>query len=230
MESVRPLPRVVTHIALSAIFAVFVGWVVYQVSARNRMQPTLRMEGFFAGPPRGAGIPDCTNTQQEFAKLMELFVGKQSTVGEGSDDFQELRVLTGKLACLKRDLMGAAHLVNATRGQPFRTSHDMEPVAETAARIFAKTMPKRDLDLAFDKWNKRGTLLLKRLCTAYKFSEEERKTAVDLFNAGIKDIAGVAYDVCAKGDPTIAGDKAMRTLQGMEPAGLNMHMEYKGYY
>lgn len=198
------------------------------------MQPTLRMEGFFAGPSRGVGVPDCSSTQQEFAKLMGIFNGKQPTAEEGGDDFVELRVITGKLACLKRDLMGPGHLVSATRGQPFRTSHDMEPVAETAARIFAKTMPKRDLDLSFDKWNKRGTFLLKRLCTAYKFSEEERRTSVDLFNAGIKDVAAVAYDVCQKGDPTIAGvsgaGDAMRTLQGIEPAGLNFHMEYKGYY
>ena len=229
MEGVKATPRLVGHVILSAAVAVFGAYIITQVWTANRMQPTLRMEGF-AGPSRGAGIPDCTGTQQEFAQLMGIFKGKQPTASEGSDDFEELRVLTGKLACLKRDLMGAAQLVSATRGQPFRTSHDMEPVAETAARIFAKTMPKRDLDLSFDKWNKRGTFLLKRLCTAYKFSEEERKAATDLFNAGIKDVAAVAYDVCQKGDPTIAGEAAMRTLQGLEPAGLSFHMEYKGYY
>jgi hypothetical protein len=187
------------------------------------------MEGF-AGPARGAGIPNCTRTSQELAKLLSLFEDKQPKTGEGADDLHELTTLVGKLACFKRDLMNPGRIVQATRGQPFNTSTDMEPIAETTARIFAKTIPKRDLDISFDKWNKRGTLLIRRLCTSYSLSPSERTEAVDLFDAALRDIAAVAYDLCQKGDPTIAGAAVPRVLQGYEPPGLSAHMEYKGYY
>lgn len=194
------------------------------------MQPTMRMEGFFGGPARGAGVPDCTRTSQESAKILGLFEGRQASASEGADDLRELSVLLGKLSCLKRDLMSPGQLVEATRKQPFSTAHDMEPVAETAARCFAKTMPKRDLDLAFDKWSKRGDLLLRRLCTAYDLTPTDATEVRGLFKTAMADFADVAYNVCQKGDATIAGEPAPRMLQGLEPAGLNAHMEYKGYY
>lgn len=194
------------------------------------MQPTMRMEGFFGGPARGAGIPDCTRTSQEAAKLISMFQKKASSTGEGADDLQEFSILLGKLACLKRDLMSPGQIVEATRKQPFATTHDMEPVAETAARCFAKTMPKRDLDLSFDKWSQRGDLLVRRLCTSYDLSASDMAEAKRLFKAAMADFMDVAYGVCLKGDATIAGEPAPKLLQGVEPAGLSYHMDYKGYY
>jgi len=223
------IPRMVSTIGLSLLVAAAGAFLAYQLWTGVRMMPTLRMEGF-AGPAHGAGIPDCTRSSQESAKLIGIFKDKQSTTGEGADDLRELTVLLGKLSCFKKDLMSPGKLVEATRKQPFSNSHDMEPIAETTARCFAKTIPKRDLQLSFDKWKKRGTLLVKRLCTSYTLAGEDLKAIYDLFNAAMTDFASVAGDVCFVGDITIGGAPGPRVLSGLEPAGLSQHMDYKGYY
>jgi len=225
----KPISRISSTIFLSLAVAIAGVFLAYQLWTGVRMRPTLRMEGF-AGPAHGSGIPDCTRSSQESAKLIGIFQEKESTTGEGADDLRELTVLLGKLSCFKKDLMSPGKLVEATRKQPFSNSHDMEPIAETAARCFAKTIPKRDLQLSFDKWKKRGTHLVKRLCTSYKLAGEDLKMAYDLFNAAMNDFAAVAGDVCFVGDITIGGAPGPRVLSGLEPAGLSFHMDYKGYY
>jgi len=142
----------------------------------------------FAGPIHMAGIPDCVQNSDDAAKLYSLFSVKASSTEEGADDLRELGVLLGKLACLKRDLMSAGHLVAATKGQPFSTAHDLEPVAETAARCFALTIPPRDLDIALNKWSERGLMLLKRLCTSYSSNKTEQEQVMGLFRGFMNDM------------------------------------------
>jgi hypothetical protein len=225
----KAIPRIFSTILLSLLVAASGTFLAYQLWTGVRMMPTLRMEGF-AGPSHGAGVPDCTRTSQESARLIGIFQTKKSTTGEGADDLRELSVLLGKLSCFKKDLMSPGKLVEATRKQPFSNSHDMEPIAETAARCFAKTIPKRDLQLSFDKWTKRGTFLVKRLCTSYNLAGDDLKAAYDLFNAAMADFASVAGEVCFVGDIIIGGAPGPRVLSGVEPPGLSSHMDYKGYY
>jgi len=186
----------------------------------------------FAGPARGAGIPDCVRSYKEAAALYELLAAKKNTTEEGPDDLRELQLILSKVACFKRDLTGAGSVVSATRTQPFSTAHDLEPVAETTARCFAKTIPQRDLALSLDKWGSRGTFLLKRLCTSLGLNDAEEDEAERLFGALMADISDVALGRCcnAAGDATIAGVGQPRLVGGYEPPGLNELREYKGYY
>lgn len=220
------IPTMITIVFLATITAFAGTFLAYQLWVGCRMMPTMRMEGF-AGPSRGAGVPDCTRSSKEAAELIGLFRSKASTVEEGADDLRELALIAGKLACFKRDLLTPGHLVEATRKQPFSNSHDMEPIAETTARCFAKTIPKRDLDLSFDKWKTRGSFLVRRLCTAYNVPQEQPQALLD---ALLADVYQIALGVCQKGGATIAGMPTPRLLEGVEPAGLSFHMEYKGYY
>ena len=186
----------------------------------------------FAGPARGAGVPDCMRSSKEAAALYELLAGKVNTTEEGPDDLRELQLILGKVACFKRDLTGAGSIVAATRTQPFSTAHDLEPVAETTARCFAKTIPQRDLSLSLDKWGSRGTFLLKRLCTSLRMKDAEEEEAERLFGRLMADISEVALGRCcnAAGEATIAGVGQPRLVGGYEPPGLNELREYKGYY
>lgn len=161
-------------------------------------------EGFYGGVVRGAGIPDCLRTSSEAAKVFSMFYERFGGTEEGKPDLVEFRNLLSHLTCFKKDLMGVAQQVEATRYQPFLTQLDLEPIAETTARCFAKTIPSRDLDLAFIKWGKRGIFLISRLCTAASFTESQHEEAVKLFNYVLNDVKDVAKDRCLTGTPTIA--------------------------
>ena len=189
-----------------------------------------KKEGF-AGPTKGAGMPDCLSTSSDCAKLSEMLSSRKSTTEEGPEDVREIQVILSKIACFKRDLMGNAKVVQATRYQPFNTSHDMEPVAETAARCFSRTIPQRDLSLTLDKWGSRGTFLIKRACTSLNFSDGEEEKALDLFGRAMADISDIALgECCTSADAVIGGVPQKRMVEGATPTALNALRPYDGYY
>lgn len=227
-------------VALLAILLVIgIGW--YILYGRAQTMPTLSpfadmkekekgKEGFYGGVAVGAGVPDCLRTSVEGARLHALFASKISGFEEGPADFRELTLLLSQLSCFKKDLMGVAQQVEATRYQPFATEIDMEPIAETTARCFAKTIPPRDLDLAFDKWSKRGIFLITRLCTSANLTDAEHTQAEKLFNTFIADIKDVATTRCLTGTPTIMGQAQFnpRDATAFDPGSSGR--EYFGYY
>lgn len=184
----------------------------------------------FAGPAKGAGVPDCLRSSQEASDLYTLFSSKNNTTEEGPDDLRELALLLSKMACLKKDIMGTSGIVEATRYQPYSTAHDIEPVAETAARCLAKTIPPRDLDIILDKWNRRSKELVRRLCSSFKISDSDLKKADVLLKKLIDDISDIAKSQCLKGDVEIAGKKGPREVDPYTPPELSELREYKGYY
>jgi len=222
------MPRTITYIFIAAFVSVVGSFIGYQLWVGSNTMPS-PIEGF-AGPSRGSGVPDCLRTSSEGAALSAMLSSKGASAEEGADDLRELNVLLGKLACFKRDLMGAAGVVQGTYKQPFYTSHDMEPIAETTARCFAKTIPRRDLQLSLDKWADRGSLLVKRLCTALNLSDSELQKANGLFKQVVADITDVSMTVCMKGPVTIGGNPGPRMVQGYEPTTVSLLREYNGYY
>lgn len=188
------------------------------------------VEGFFGGVAVGAGEPDCLRTSSEAAQVYAIFANRASSTEEGPADFQEFRLLLSKLACFKKDLIGTAAVVEATRYQPYATSMDIEPISETTARCFAKTIPSRDLEISLEKWGKRGKELIRRLCTSMNLTEMESAQADTLFGSLMRDVSDVARSVCLSGEPTINGKVAPRQAGGYEPPALQELGEYKGYY
>jgi hypothetical protein len=191
-----------------------------------------KKEGFFAGPARGTGAPDCLHASSDAAALYDMLLSyKGSVTEEGPDDLREMKLILSKISCFKQDLMGAGRTVEATRYQPFSTSHDMEAVAETTARCFAKTIPQRDLMLSLDKWGSRGTYLIKRLCTSLQMSDSAEEEALQLFGRAMADVGDIAMGACCNSDVAVIGGKnAPRMVGGYEAPGLNELREYKGYY
>ena len=195
----------------------------------SKMESEAGCEGF-AGPARGAGVPDCLRHSQEASDLYTLFSSKDNTTEEGPDDLRELALILSKMSCLKKDVMSPSGIVEATRYQPYSTAHDVEAVAETAARCLAKTIPPRDLDIILDKWNRRTKELVRRLCSSYKISNSDLNKADMLLKALITDITDVTQAQCLKGDVEIAGKKGPREVNPYEPPELSELREYKGYY
>lgn len=238
-----------TNIALYAVIGIFLGLILWTVASffwnRSNTMPKAQgyqdmaqqedlsgatKEGFFGGVAVGAGEPNCLRTSSEAAQLYSIFADRVSSTEEGPADFQELRLLLSKLACFKKDLIGTAGVVEATRYQPYATSMDIEPLGETTARCFAKTIPARDLDISLDKWAKRGKELVRRLCTSMNLTEMEASRADTLFDALVRDVSDVARSVCLSGQPTINGATAPRQAGGYEPPEIADLGPYKGYY
>jgi hypothetical protein len=181
-------------------------------------------EGFYGGAARGAGTPDCLRTSSEAAALVALFKN------DGRDSYRELNTLMGKLACFKKDLLSPSYMVDATRGQEFVTMHDIEPVAETTGRCFAKTISPRDLELSLDKWSHRGELLVKRLSASQMVSPAEADKAEELFRIVVRDLRDVARSSCLSGEPTIAGKPGPRDPHPYEMPSLKDLGTYYGFY
>jgi hypothetical protein len=190
----------------------------------------LGTEGFYGGAARGAGIPDCTRSSLEGARLIALFDGRGSEYSVSVDDFRELTQIVSKLSCFKKDLVSPSHIVEATRYQNYVTAHDIEPIAETTGRCFARTIPPRDLELSFDKWTSRGELLIKRLCTEFRLSTAEVQEAEKLFRALIRDVKDIARGVCLEGEPSIAGKPGPRDAHPFVDPSLDSYGPYTGYY
>lgn len=185
----------------------------------------------FAGPSVGAGEPNCMHVSSDAAALYDMLSKRRSTTEEGPDDLRELKQILSKISCFKKDLLGVAGVVEATRYQKFATAHDLEPVAETTARCFAKTIPQRDLSLSLDKWGSRGTFLLKRLCTSENLSDSEENEALRYFGDAMADITDIALGKCCNSDVgIIAGQPQPRMVAGFEPVENETLRPYNGYY
>jgi len=219
-----------TYIIIGLVTALVVTTVSFQMWMTSNTMPSAYVREGFAAPPYVGGLPNCINASDDSAAIYSTFASKTSTTEEGADDLEELSILLGKLACLKRDLMSPGHLVSATKSSPFSTMHDLEPVAETAARCFAKTIPIRDIELSVDKWSTRGKMLLNRLCTSYSLTSSVQEKTLTLFKSVINDIKGLMKSVCLKGDATITGIPTPRMVDGVEPDGNVYLGQYKGYY
>jgi hypothetical protein len=186
-----------------------------------------KKEGFFGGVVRGAGHPDCLRTLDSAARVLDAFKGKMSSVEEGADDFSELQLILSKLACLKKDLMSPSGIVEATRYQPYATSHDIEPVAEITATCLNHTIPSRDLDIAFGKWRDRGNTLIRRLCTAAGLKEAEVKSVEANFKSAWEDVYQVSKGRCLQ---TVDEGKGVALVAGVSEPGASEYAPAGVYY
>ena len=178
----------------------------------------------------GAGSPTCLRDSKEADALISLFYDRNFFCPEAPDNLRELTVLCGKLACFKKDLMSAAHLVNATLRQEFMPAHDIEPISELTGRCFNTTVSPRDLELAFDKWTTRGEKLVKKLSVSAKLECHEIDEAERLFKALMRDIIDVARGACLPGEQLINKKPGVRDAHPHEPPAFANLGEFCGYY
>ena len=187
----------------------------------------------FGGAARGTGLPDCMHASSEGSELISMFMNRVDKAGDADynqENLSELTQIVSKLSCFKKDLVSPSHIVEATRYQPFATAHDIEPVAETTGRCFAKTISPRDLEIAFDKWTERGEKLIRMLCTSMGFKDSEFDKARKLFTAFVRDVKDIARGQCLQGIPSIAGKPGPRDAGPYEAPELAELGPYNGYY
>jgi hypothetical protein len=220
----------ISYVFIAVLVTLVASLIGFQLWTSSNTMPSAFVREGFAGPVKVGGLPDCMNSSDDSALIYSTFLEKASTTEEGADDLSELYALLGKVACLKRDLLSPGHLVSATKSATFYTMHDIEPVAETAARCFSKSIPVRDIEIIVDKWNTRGKMLLDRLCTSYSLTGTVQEKTKSLYKSVMADITEVLKTVCLKGEGTIAGMPVPRMVEGKEADNNIFLGQYKGYY
>ena len=197
------------------------------------IKASMTSEGFYGGVAIGAGAPDCLRSSSEGSALIAIFSNRSMKADDddnNSADLKELTQIVSKLSCFKKDLVSPSYVVDSTRYQQFVTMHDIEPIAETTGRCFAKTISPRDLEIAFDKWTSRGETLVSRLCAAEQLDSQEVLSAQGLFRSLIRDVKDIARGACLQGEPMIAGKPGPRDPHPFENPEYEELGPYTGYY
>ena len=224
------------YFGMSLMVAVIVGLVIFLFSSRMNTIPFgssgngPTWEGF-QGPANGVSTLSCGQESSEAVSLSEMFTKRSSTTEDGSADLLELKQILSKLCCIKHDLMSPTHIVKSTQYLKYATSHDLQSPSDTVARCFTKSIPSRDLDLAFGKWKQRALFLISKLCTSYNFNNEDTQSAIGLFNTLWSDVLAIANNVCLAPTPESGADSVSpRALNGFTPETVKSLVPYTGYY
>lgn len=211
---------------IGAVLAILSACLVYYVMVYSRTRPL-----------EGGNFKDMDKVKEGFtvipAKLSGLFKENEKALllvnhykEVKSDDTIEFTQLISKLLALQKDLYSSNEVVEATRYPRFSTTSDIEQVSETAARCFAKTIPQRDLDIIFDKWQKRGGDLLRNLSTLAKDNETDFKVQEKLFKELWEDVYELAEGRCIITIPDVANHRGPIPFT---PVPLTEKGTYKGF-
>ncbi len=227
----------ITTALKAAVVLTIVGLLTYFFVIKSNTMPIAPLprliptEGFQSGPanpaadvPRGAsGSNNCLAALPEAEAVYNSFVGKVDGVDSGPDDLQELNEIFTKWGCLKMDLNGGG--VTATRLSPYNTMHDHIPLPDIAGQCSNKSLPLRDLDITFQSWSDRVTLLLRRLCTAANITIEQTTALQTQAMRSWKEVYELAKGTCI-GSGKMDSSRAV----GHEPEALQEQGVYSGYF
>lgn len=102
----------------------------------------------------------CAETIPQASQSLQLI---QPGVPSSSDALRDYKSLLAKISCFKKDISSPNKAITATKDLDFLTQQDIQPVADLTARCFAKSVPERDLEIAYEKWDMAGEALLQTL-------------------------------------------------------------------
>jgi hypothetical protein len=216
-------------VVISLLLTIAVGLIAYVLVAKRNTPPSGDSNEGFQGPSHGVSDIPCGQESSYAIELSELFALKESTTGEGAADLKEFKQILTKLCCMKHDLMGTAQVVQSTLYIPYNNTHDRENTADTVARCFTKSIPPRDLDITFGTWKQRGLVLLKRLCTSYNLSPDEKEQSTRNFNSLWMDVFSIAKNSCSPPEKT-PENESPRDAKPHMPEHVEDLGPYTGYY
>ena len=218
-----------TYVLIGAVVCLLVAAVMYFTLGRAETRPV--KDGFFGGPISGTSAIPCGRMSSEASALYAMFADRNLDVGEeGKADLQDLKNLLSKLCCFKQDLMAPQHLIAAVKELGFSTHQDIQPLGDLTGRCFSKTVPDRDLSIQFQKWRDSGIDLIRRLCTAGDFSEEQVQQAEQLFLRAWSDVQDVATTQCLSTAGKDMHKVGRHDAAPHTPEELDDLRSYDGYY
>ena len=231
----KTIPQFFLAFVVTAVTIYFIVSVL-----RLDSKPDKKIFETFGGVAVGSGSPDCMRDSLNASKVYEILSSKinmnselkdmDESQQEARENFDELVLILSKTCCLKHDIMGPSGIIEATRYQKYSTAHDIEQVSETTARCFSKSIPIRDIDIIFEKWDTRSKTLLTIITTSVKLSDSELNDIKKALSDHMADVYDIMKSQCIKGDINIGGIKGPREAQPYEPLNLIENRTYEGYY
>lgn len=217
------------YLGIALVLAVVVGGLLYVFVFRNQTTPAVSREGF-QGPVNGVSSIPCGQESAEAQQILRLFDGLKSSTSSGEDDLAEFKQILSKLLCLKADLVSTAQVVNKTTYLPYNNEHDRLNPADVAARCFTKSIPPRDLEISFDTWSKRASVLISRLCTSYRLSNPQSEQLMNLFKAIHMDTFAIAQGACVPPLKAPEYGSPRDPKPFADPVEAEQGGPYQGYY
>ncbi len=145
-------------------------------------------EGFATHAIDAESMPRCflrDAAAQGLAQRLAPFVDRE--------EYKELLHILQKILCIESDVSGAGIGGFATARLEFATAHDIEPVGNFVGRCLRGAVRQRDIDIAFDKYRSRGTVLLKELC-----GDADAAKEIEVFLQIVQRVAGAVGVACAR--------------------------------
>jgi len=119
-------------------------------------------------------IPKCFLRDPEATKLLESL---RSSKPRHPEAFAELSLILQKMLCIDADVTSSGAGAYSTFQLPFVTQHDIEPAASFVNRCLKGAMRSRDLEIAIEKFERRGATLVQELAQ----TEAQRANALQMF-------------------------------------------------
>jgi len=176
-----------------------------------------QVEGFAVAAVDPARMPACAERSTEAQSLLARF----ATLPYTDEAVAELRLLISKLCCMEADIVAPFAGSYRTLPLQFRTSHDLEPPSTTVGRCLQQALPQRDIDLALEKYQRRGKELL-GLILGGDCSDAKREFAAVL------DRLRKAFATCQTARPSMDHPIGVRDMGFWESRGVANLSAYQG--
>jgi hypothetical protein len=173
-------------------------------------------EGFAVAAVDPARMPACTERSTEAQSLLARF----AILPASDEPAAELRLLLSKLCCMEADIMAPSAGTYRTMPLQFRTSHDLEPPSTTVGRCLQQSLPQRDIDLALEKYDRRGKELLKQILPDCAAAPGEFAAVLERLRRALAS--------CKQAQPTMDHPLGVRDMGFWETRNVANLSAYKG--
>ena len=164
-------------------------------------------------------IPKCFLRDPEATKLLESL---RSSKPQHPEAFAELSLILQKMLCIDADVTSSGAGAYSTFQLPFVTQHDIEPAASFVNRCLKGALRSRDLEIAIEKFERRGATLVQELSQ----TEAQRANALQMFRNVTKRASRQIAQTCTSLQVNMDIPKGVRDPGYTVPSALNVVAPY----
>ena len=164
-------------------------------------------------------IPKCFLRDPEATKLLESL---RSSKPQHPEAFGELSLILQKMLCIDADVTSSGAGAYSTFQLPFVTQHDIEPAASFVNRCLKGAMRSRDLEIAIEKFERRGATLVQELAQ----TEAQRANAHQMFRDVTKRASRQIAQTCTSLQVNMDTPKGVRDPGYTVPSALDTAAPY----